>query len=68
MDKINTEQLKKLGTSWKILNEKYDSTIVALIDAAELALISSEKLEQMNKMQDEIFNLEKELFRILQGK
>jgi hypothetical protein len=67
MNKINQEKLKELGLKWKFLNEKYDNAIVELIDLTQPTQISPEKLEEMRNMQDEIFDLEVDLYKVLQG-
>lgn len=59
--------MKKLGVAWKALDTTYDNMIVDLIDAPEPSTISPEKLAQMRKMQDELFELEVELYKVLQG-
>lgn len=64
---MNVEKLKELGSAWKALDDKYDNAIIALIDASEPAQISSEQLAEMRKMQDELFDLEVELYKVLQG-
>jgi hypothetical protein len=68
MSEINIEKLRGLGSKWKVLNDQYDNMIIELIDASQPVLISVEKLEEMRKIQDEIFDLEIELYDILQGK
>lgn len=64
---MNIEKLKELGAAWKALDEKYDNEIIKLIDAAEPTEISQEQLAEMRKMQDELFDLEVELYKVLQG-
>ncbi len=64
---MNVEKLKELGAAWKSLDDKYDNAIIDLIDAAEPAMISPEQLQDMRKMQDELFDLEVELYKVLQG-
>jgi hypothetical protein len=62
---MNMEKIKELGLAWKTLDEKYDNAFAELIDAAQP--ISPEKLEEMKKIQDELFDLEVELYKLLQG-
>jgi len=64
---MNLEKLKELGGAWKALDEKYDNLVIDLIDAPEPSVISPEKLVEMRKMQDELFDLEVELYKVLQG-
>ena len=64
---MNIEKLKELGIAWKALDDKYDNMIIGLIDASEPSIIAPEKLTEMRKMQDELFNLEVELYKVLQG-
>ena len=61
---MNKEKIKELGDDWKALDEKYDNAFAELIDA-ERATISPEMLEEMKKMQDELFDLEVELYKLL---
>jgi hypothetical protein len=62
---MNVEKLRELGTTWKALNEKYDNMIIDIIDAPEPSVIAPEKLAGMRKMQDELFELEAELYKVL---
>ncbi|HLC48877.1 MAG TPA: hypothetical protein VJI96_00625 [Candidatus Andersenbacteria bacterium] len=64
---MNIEKMKELGVAWKALDEKYDNMIIDLIDAPEPSVIAPEKLAEMRKMQDELFDLEVELYKVLQG-
>lgn len=64
---MNTDKIKELGATWKALDDKYDGSIIELIDTTEPAPLSPEKLEELKKMQDELFDLEVELFKVLQG-
>lgn len=61
---MNTGKLKELGAAWKALDDTYDNAVSAFIDA-EVA-ISSQQLAEMKKMQDELFDLEVELYKVLQ--
>lgn len=62
---MNTEKIKELGQEWKALDEKYDNAFAELIDAGQ-STISLEKLEEMKKMQNKLFDLETELYKLLQ--
>jgi hypothetical protein len=62
---MNNDKIKELGKVWKTLDEKYDNAFAELIDAEQT--ISSEKLDEMKKLQDELFDLEVELYKLLQG-
>ncbi len=64
---MNVEKLKELGDAWRALDDTYDNMIIDLIDAPEPSVIDPEKLAQMRKMQDELFSLEVELYKVLQG-
>jgi hypothetical protein len=64
---MDKEKLEKLGADWKVLDNKYDGYIQELIDSLEPALLTSDKLETLKKLQEELFSLETELFRVLQG-
>lgn len=64
---MDTEKLKELGVAWKALDDKYDNSIIELIDATEPSVISPEKLAEMRKMQDELYELEVDLYKVLQG-
>ena len=64
---MNVEKLKELGAAWKTLDDTYDNMIIDLVDATEPSVISPEKLAQMRKMQDELFELEVDLYKVLQG-
>ncbi len=57
-------KIKELGEAWKILDDKYDNSILELINASEPNL-SEEKMEELKKMQDELFSLENDLFEAL---
>jgi hypothetical protein len=61
---MDKNKLIKLGSDWKVFNETYDNHIIELIDTPELC--TSEKLEALKKMQQDIFQLEAELFQALQ--
>ncbi|MBX4190020.1 hypothetical protein KW791_01870 [Candidatus Parcubacteria bacterium] len=62
---MDTNKLKELGAAWKALDDKYDTSIQELVDVPEP--LSSEKLEMLQKMQEDLFNLEVELFKVLQA-
>ena len=62
---MDKEKLKKIGSDWKILDDIYDKHVQELIDAPEPVLLTSEKLGMLKKMQEELFNVEVELFKIL---
>lgn len=62
---MNTEKIKELGAAWKALDEKYDNMFAAIIDAQNS--ISPETLEEMQKMQETLFSLERELYQLLQS-
>ena len=64
---MDREKLKELGDKWKEWNDKYDREILKLIDTEGEFPLTKEKLEELNKMQDELFDLEREIFNILQG-
>jgi hypothetical protein len=64
---MDKEKLKKLGADWKALDDKYDNQIIALIDAQEPTLLTDEQLAMLGKMQEELFELEVELFKVLRG-
>jgi hypothetical protein len=61
---MNTEKLNELGKTWKDQNDAYDAAFMALIDAGQKVL--SDDLEKMKKIQDEIFDLESEIYKILE--
>ncbi len=63
---MDENKRKKIGDAWKALDEKYDTTILELIEAPQ-ATLSREKLEELKKMQDELFDLETKLFEVLQS-
>ncbi len=63
---MNKDKIKELGDAWKALDDKYDNSILEIIDSSEPTL-SEEKLEELKKMQDELFDLEVELFEALQA-
>ncbi len=63
---MNKDKIKELGDAWKALDDKYDNSILEIIDSSEPTL-SEEKLEELKKMQDELFDLEVELFKALQA-
>jgi hypothetical protein len=57
---------KQLGNKWKVLNEKYDSYILELVDAVESVVLTSEKFAEMKHLQKELFELETELLNMFQ--
>jgi hypothetical protein len=61
---MNKEKLEKIGTDWKRLNDIYDAEIQALINSA--VPITSGKSEELKKMQQGLYDLEVELFELLQ--
>ncbi len=61
---MNKEKIEQLGSEWKALDEKYDNLVQSLIDTPEP--LTSEKMEMLKKMQEGLFNLEVELFKVLQ--
>ncbi len=63
---MKKEKLKELGDAWKALDEKYDNSILKLIESPE-SILSQEKLDELKKMQDTLFRLEVELFKVLRG-
>ena len=63
---MNKEKLKELGDAWKVLDEKYDNTILDMINDQEPTPLTPDTMERLKKMQEELFNLEAELFKVLE--
>lgn len=63
---MDNNKLKELGTAWKTLNTTYDNQILELIDNSTPTPLAPEKIEVLKQMQEELFNLEVELFKALQ--
>jgi hypothetical protein len=61
---MDKEKFTKLGSDWKKFNQTYDNHLIELIDTPELC--TPDKLEALKKMQQDVFNLEAELFKTLQ--
>ena len=59
---MRNDKIKKIGIEWDILNKKYDSLIQAMIDNPESMKINSAQMDLLKKMQEELFNLENDLF------
>ena len=59
---MDKDKLKKLGSDWKELNHKYDCLMLEFIDSSESTALTPEKKEEMKKMQQELFNLEVQIF------
>ncbi len=64
----NKDNITKIGTDWKRLDDIYDTEIQRLIDAADSSQITPEKLRELKKMQKELYELEVNLFEALQQK
>jgi hypothetical protein len=61
---MDKNKLKELGAAWKTLNTTYDDQILELID--DPTPLTPERIEALKQMQEELFNLEVELFKALQ--
>ena len=62
---MNKEKLKELGGEWTALDTKYDNYFQELVDKAET--LSDERMTELKKMQDRLFDLETEIYDILKG-
>ena len=65
---MNTEKLKRLGSEWKSLNDKYDGLIIELIDSSEPVPLTPKKLKELKNMQKKLFDIEGKLFKLLEEK
>lgn len=63
MAMTDAEKLKKLGAEWTALDNEYDSKFQELIDRAEP--LDGERIAELKKMQDRLFDLETEIYEIL---
>lgn len=64
---MNKNKITELGLEWKKLDDKYDSCVQDLIDALDTTERTNEKLEELKKMQQELYDLETQLFEVLQN-
>ena len=67
MCNMNKQRTQEIGSEWKRLNEEYDNLILELIDSPDPTPLPQEKLEGLKKMQEVLFNVEVELFKVLKG-
>ncbi len=65
---MDIKKFKELGTEWKKMDEVYDNLIQELIDAPEPTLLTSQKIDELKKMQSQLYALEVELLEVLQDK
>ncbi len=55
--------IKELGTEWTVLDNEYDNLFQELINSPHI--LSPEELKDFKQKQDKLFDLETEIFKIL---
>ena len=55
--------IKELGTEWTVLDNEYDNLFQELINSQHI--LSPEELKDFKQKQDKLFDLETEIFKIL---
>lgn len=59
---MTKEEFQNIGKEWKRLNAEYDSYVEAFIDD-----MKKDDIEKLKQMQQDLFNLEVQLFAIMNG-
>lgn len=65
---MKQEEFKKLAEEWQKLNEEYDAFILSFLSNPKSNNDIFTKLDPLRKMQQKLFDLEDQCFKIVEGK
>lgn len=65
---MKKEEFKKLAEEWQKLNEEYDAYILSFLSNPDSSNDMVAKLDSLRGMQQTLFHLEEQCFKIAEGK